>query len=67
MRSSSAEPPLTSTCNLNPYPPERQQRRLQFVNPLAPSQQEKENTLLCSEQTGFIARKLISYEDTDVV
>jgi len=57
---------LTSTWNLNPTSPERQ-RMLLFVNPLAVSTQETENPLLCSEQTGFIAGKLISYEDTDVV
>jgi hypothetical protein len=40
---------------------------LLFVNPLSVSTQETGNPLFCSEQTGFIARKLISYEDTDVV
>jgi hypothetical protein len=57
---------LTSTWNLNPTSTERQPMLL-FVNPLAVSTQETENSLLCSEQTGFIAGKLISYEDTDVV
>jgi hypothetical protein len=57
---------LTSTWNLNPTSPARQCMLL-FVNPLAVSTQETENPLLCSEQTGFVAGKLISYEDTDVV
>jgi len=57
---------LTSRWNLNPTSPETQ-RMMLFVNPLAVGTEETENPLLCSEQTGFIAGKLISYEDTDVV